>query len=432
MKNNLRPTELLKKTKMLNQRNILTRRSILKNTFLSASFLSFAGCGGSSSTSAPIISNPELQTPGELVANQTSKSILIIGAGISGLVAAFELLRAGHQVVILEARERRNGRVNTLKALFSDQQFAEAGASRIPSNHHLTLDYCEYFNLALEPFYADFDQYFQINNNNIDLINASNCLNSPPWPGSVNRSEYQKISGGMSNLPRAFADNLGANIIFSQEVESVVQKENEVEIITSDGNFYTADRVLCTVPLTVLAKINFSPSLSSQKIEASSGGYHYTDSSRLFTQFNQRFWRNDQLNGWGETDIPEEIWQPTWSDAGVGGIIQSYLRGEPAKQFDLMTTEMQQESVHARWRKAMPELDSFVFSSHSHSWAKEAWSGSAYASPTNEQNSRLAAHIGLAEGRVHFAGEHASAFHGWIQGALESGIRASLELHTAT
>jgi monoamine oxidase len=35
------------------------------------------------------------------------------------------------------------------------------------------------------------------------------------------------------------------------------------------------------------------------------------------------------------------------------------------------------------------------------------------------------------EGRIHFAGEHLSRFQGWMQGALESGLRASREVHQA-
>ncbi|MCR3920561.1 FAD-dependent oxidoreductase, partial [Bacillus licheniformis] len=36
------------------------------------------------------------------------------------------------------------------------------------------------------------------------------------------------------------------------------------------------------------------------------------------------------------------------------------------------------------------------------------------------------------EGRVYFAGEHASLTHGWMQGAIESGIRAAYEVNQAS
>jgi monoamine oxidase len=43
----------------------------------------------------------------------------------------------------------------------------------------------------------------------------------------------------------------------------------------------------------------------------------------------------------------------------------------------------------------------------------------------------LLRHTGTPEGRVHFAGEHASPWPGWIQGALHSGLRAAREVNEA-
>jgi monoamine oxidase len=80
------------------------------------------------------------------------KKVLIIGAGLAGLVAAYELIRAGHDVTIVEAQLRPGGRVLTLRESFSDGLYAEAGASRIPDNHDLTLHYVRHFGLTLVPF----------------------------------------------------------------------------------------------------------------------------------------------------------------------------------------------------------------------------------------------------------------------------------------
>ncbi|MEJ1963559.1 MAG: NAD(P)/FAD-dependent oxidoreductase [Gammaproteobacteria bacterium] len=82
-----------------------------------------------------------------------ARRVVILGAGLSGLVAGYELMRAGHDVVILEGRTRPGGRVHTLRTPFSDGLFAEAGAGRIPRDHDWTRAYIRQFGLATEPFF---------------------------------------------------------------------------------------------------------------------------------------------------------------------------------------------------------------------------------------------------------------------------------------
>src|SRR5687768_16341685 len=82
---------------------------------------------------------------------QSPKRVIIIGAGIAGLVAAFELQCQGHEPLDLEAQHRVGGRVYTIRD-FAPGLYAEAGAMRIPRVHDLTLGYCELFGLPLRPF----------------------------------------------------------------------------------------------------------------------------------------------------------------------------------------------------------------------------------------------------------------------------------------
>ena len=92
-------------------------------------------------------------SPKALLPAASAKRILIIGAGLSGLVAAYELTQAGHDVTILEAQMRPGGRVLTWREPFSDGLYAEAGPARIPDNHDVTLHYVKHFGLTLVPFY---------------------------------------------------------------------------------------------------------------------------------------------------------------------------------------------------------------------------------------------------------------------------------------
>ena len=92
------------------------------------------------------------------------RSIVILGAGIAGLVAAYELRRAGWNVTVLEARDRVGGRVWTVRGgdrieqigrpdqvcTFSDGLYLNAGAARIPGAHHTILGYAREFKVPLE------------------------------------------------------------------------------------------------------------------------------------------------------------------------------------------------------------------------------------------------------------------------------------------
>lgn len=118
----------------------MRRRDFLKQTALAATALSTSSLITSGS------SRSELQRRGR------PKKVIIVGAGLAGLSAAYELTRVGHDVTILEARTRPGGRVHTLRDHFADGLYAEAGAARIPNHHHFTIKYVELFSLTLDPF----------------------------------------------------------------------------------------------------------------------------------------------------------------------------------------------------------------------------------------------------------------------------------------
>src|SRR3954469_709021 len=96
----------------------------------------------------------------------SGRSVVILGAGIAGLVSAYELQRAGYKVTVLEARDRigggaggdrgggripENGREDQ-QAAFSPGLYFNAGPARIPSTHRVILGYARKLGVAMEPF----------------------------------------------------------------------------------------------------------------------------------------------------------------------------------------------------------------------------------------------------------------------------------------
>lgn len=94
----------------------------------------------------------------------SGRSVVILGAGIAGLVSAYELERAGWDVTVLEARGRVAGRVWTIRdgdrivqngrpdqvARFSEGLYLNAGAARIPAAHRTILGYAKDLRVPLE------------------------------------------------------------------------------------------------------------------------------------------------------------------------------------------------------------------------------------------------------------------------------------------
>lgn len=90
--------------------------------------------------------------------------VVILGAGISGLISAYELRRAGWDVTVLEARDRIGGRAWTVRGgdrveqigrpdqlcQFSQGLYLNAGAARIPSSHHAILGYARTLGVPIE------------------------------------------------------------------------------------------------------------------------------------------------------------------------------------------------------------------------------------------------------------------------------------------
>lgn len=112
--------------------------------------------------------------------------ILIVGAGPSGLTAAFELTQAGHDVSVFEARARTGGRMYTLHDPFDDGLYAEAGALFLTSNNP-GLEYARKFGLELAPisFRTDLGNIARIDGVNVPQVPGT----APKWPLALDEAD---------------------------------------------------------------------------------------------------------------------------------------------------------------------------------------------------------------------------------------------------
>ena len=115
----------------------LDRREFIRQSLISAAAVSVLG--------------PERLVIGSVPRNSAARKIIVIGAGLAGMSAAYELTQAGHEVTVLEARARPGGRVYTIRGQFADGLYAEAGATNVFDNHAWTMRYVKLLGIALDP-----------------------------------------------------------------------------------------------------------------------------------------------------------------------------------------------------------------------------------------------------------------------------------------
>ena len=119
------------------------------------------------------------------------------------------------------------------------------------------------------------------------------------------------------------------------------------------------------------------------------GGFRYAPATRIYIQFKNRFWEEESLNGWGNTDLPEEIWQPSWDMSGNTGVLMSYLRWSAAEDMDTLNDNERNNAILNRWENIFEGSINNFDKGVSKSWALDEWSNGAWASPTTSQNETL-------------------------------------------
>jgi monoamine oxidase len=451
--------------------------------------------------------------------NLRRKRVLVLGAGMAGLSAAYELKRAGHAVTILEARHRVGGRVYTLRTPFSHGLYAEAGAMRIPIVHKRTLGYIAHFGLHTTPFtMSNPNTYYFVRGQRIrrsdytanpallpfdlgpheigmtaaklwedniralvDLVetegeagwrqieekysdysleefliekqfsegareayglleNAEALMNYAfiEWLQEDVRGFFQNLSeieGGMDRLPWSFYPELQHNIRFGAEVVAFDQNPDKViaHFITATGKFQTeADYAICTIPFPVLRHIEFLKPLSTSKQKAIRE-LHYDASAKILFQCHRRFWEDDDgiFGGGSETDLPiRAMYYPDHGrETGRGIILASYTWGQDAERWGSLPPEKRIQQALEDAAAIHPQIISEFEVGASHFWHSDEFAGGAFAMFAPGQLRRLHAHIREPEGRIYFAGEHASREHAWIDGAIESGLNVANTIH---
>jgi monoamine oxidase len=441
------------------------------------------------------------------------RRVVVLGAGIAGLVAAHELIGRGHDVVVLEAQHRVGGRILTLRS-FAPGLYAEAGAMRLPRSHAMTIELCQRFGLPLRPFmtgnprgivhvggvrgtWADAaadprrfgfavradeagvspDERWQTalaplrarlaadgpaawdailadhdddsleefllargwSRGAIEEFAVLNFLESDLHSSFVEvlreevgdyYDDMLEIPGGMDRLPVAMYEPIRGHVRFGTEVTAIDQDDHGVAVTITTGagtEVVRGDAVICTLPFPVLRHIEVRPALSRDKQRAIRQ-LTYHASTKVVLQVRERVWETDDgiTGGASVTDLPiRRVNYPTPDPEDARGVLlASYTWGQDALQWGAMDEAMRVREALEDVAVLHPRIPEVFEVGASHAWYGDRWARGAFALFAPGQQSDLHEAICRPEGRILFAGEHCSLQHAWIQGSIESALRA--------
>lgn len=209
--------------------------------------------------------------------------IVIIGAGLSGLLTAFRLKKEGIPFKIVEARNRIGGRINTVFG--TDEAPVEMGATWL-QNHHQNL-----IALLNELGLNAFQQFMD------ETVLFQPQANSPVQLMTIGKqSPSYRIAGGTSNLINTLYQTLDSeDIVLNQRVTKIIFHENSVQVI-ADETFEASDVVLAIPPKLWAKRILFEPNLPDDLITIAEQTQTWMeDSIKVALKFNQPFWQEENV-----------------------------------------------------------------------------------------------------------------------------------------
>lgn len=299
-------------------------------------------------------------------------------------------------------------------------------------------------------------------------------------PYSVDLSFVYQIEGGNVNLPMAFHrallsisperyyENIPKNCL-GRVVWKGGYAVNGIYMDTMDGkpvvtskllktnNSYMEkfDYLICAVPFSTLRNIEILPLFSNSKMQAIKEVY-YTPAHKTLLFCNKRFWekggpKEQIFGGISYTDMPiAQIFYPSndlkeLSETGKHYNLPKYPKSGPGiltiYNFNLDTVRLANMPERERFEEIKREiekihglsrgyLDKIVTDFKTINWNSEVWFRGGLCMYTPEQKRLYSYGAALPEynGRVFFAGEHISAKHRWMQGALKTGMEAANQL----
>lgn len=421
-----------------------------------------------------------------------SCDVVVVGAGFAGLSAAETLVRAGQQVIVLEARNRVGGcseaMINGLgEAVDSGGQFvcdemplildliqrqgrrlitpAECGLPRaLPAvalpdaaQPHPEAEvfavasgiyYDELRHVEVTPDMAGMTVAGWIAQRTPDpairaafvsISECANCIAAARQPlcsliamhrnGPHEVSEMQHfVAGTMHAVVANLAESLGGRIRLSQKVGSVAQDGDGIVVETESGRIAARELVLAISPV-LWPEIQFDPQLPEATTTAAAA-FSRGDVFKVLIRYERAFWKQRGWSGTCQWSEPPGIWFGDASHDPGRPMLTGFLGGPSAAMLRARTEAERRDFVLAQLAAAFGPEALAPLDYIERDWGGDALAPGGYCAIVTDPTAlNASAVLQQGVGRINFAGtDLANAFQGFIEGAIWSGRSVAVQL----
>ncbi len=425
-----------------------------------------------------------------IFAQRRKKSCVIIGAGFSGLAAAYKLKNAGWNVTVLEARDRIGGRVFSYSLSQNKNLVCELGAEWVGESHERLKALCADFKIPLQKHQfddyllqngkvsrpgawgfspqaktafdkakANYEKLTALQQNKLDKLDwwtylekigftdddlrLRDLMDSTDFGESIRHvsafgalAEYAesspknemdyKMTGGNSRLTEEFVKRVGAENVKINTLVTEVNQSKGTVTVKTETDAYQADAVICTAPTNSLLKIKFNPPLPTAQREAAEK-LIYARICKNSVLFENRFWKDEDFSM--VSDVTSHYYfHSTQNQAGREGILTSYAIGEKADILASQSDERRMKIIAQDLVDFNQDAPKLAKGIASYAWQRDKYTDGAYALYRPGQWFGIRPILQKPHLKVLFAGEHLADWQGFMEGAIETGESAAQSL----
>jgi lysine-specific histone demethylase 1B len=390
--------------------------------------------------------------------------VVVVGAGAAGLYAGFLMKARGMDFEILEASFRVGGRLAKLEG-FADYAL-DLGAEWLHGRNSLAADLAARHQVMVTPDnsepvyvfqggrivsppldpelfeqkglpdvsfwdYAQQQGYSSQHRWLVEALAAEYGASASKISAYWNAQEFRNWSAGDEDLrfARTYYDLLYDHVAFhvldkirfNTVVTGLDFSGKRVEIHTLSGEVFEADKVILTVPLSVLQKglINFNPPLPEFKTKAFAA-MGMEGCVKFFLKFQQRFYDAMLLGG----EVCASYYDASLGKPGKDAVLMGMAMGQQAEKLVMLG------SSQAMTQAVLDELDSLYagqasanfVTAYFQDWGSEPFIQGAYSYSTVGMGVARSVAADDVDGKIYFAGEamNLNGHHQTVHGAMET------------